>query len=163
MRFDMDEETRPRRRYSNLLWPIIAITVVAILIIIQALRVNKVDETPVTATAPKSYSTPGPVVSGNVTIGGGEFLSNEITLNRRAKLSGEFQTGSVKSKVAIVVVEEANFEKWKLQTDFKPRVGTGYVPGGKINPVLEPGTYFLIIDNRPNPNPQSVQTNFVLE
>jgi hypothetical protein len=69
----------------------------------------------------------------------------------------------VKSKVAIVVVEEANFEKWKLQTDFKPRVGTGYVPGGKINPVLEPGTYFLIIDNRSNPNPQSVQTNFVLE
>jgi hypothetical protein len=54
MRFDMDEETRPRRSYSNLLWPIIAITVVAILIVIQALRVNKVDETPVTTTAPKS-------------------------------------------------------------------------------------------------------------
>jgi hypothetical protein len=159
----MDEETRPARSYSTLLWPIIAITVVAALIVIQALKVNKSEETPVAAPVPVAYSTPGPLLSGNITIGGGEFSSNRISLNRRAKLSGEFQTGSVKSKVAVVVVDEQNFEKWKLQADFKSRVGTGYVPGGKINPVLEPGTYFLIIDNRTNPNPQSVQVDFVLE
>jgi len=159
----MEEEIRPERNFPNLLWPIIAFAVVAVLIGIQVLRVNKPDEYPVATTVPVAYSTPGQLLSGNITIGGGEFVSNQITLNRRAKLSGNFQTGSVKAKVAIVVVDEANFEKWKLQTDFKPRVGTGYVPGGKINPVLDPGTYFLIIDNRPNPNPQTVQADFVLE
>ena len=159
----MEEEARSSRSYSDFLWPVIVITVVAILIGIQALRVNNPGDTPVTETAPVVYSTPGPLLSGNVSIAGGEFLSNRITLNRRAKVSGEFQTGSVKSKVAVVVLDEGEFEKWKLQTDFKARARTGYVPGGKVSPVLEPGTYFLIIDNRANPNPQAVQADFVLE
>src|SRR5438046_4521070 len=125
----MDQETRPERNFSSLLWPIIAIAVVAVLIGIQVLRVNNRDEAPAVTTVPVTYSTPGQLLSGNITIAGGEFVSNQITLNRRAKLSGNFQTGSVKAKVAIVVVDEANVEKWKLQNDFKPRVGTGYVTG----------------------------------
>jgi hypothetical protein len=147
----------------NLRWPLIAVTVVAALILIQLMRVNTPEKIPVESAPALAYSKPGPLLSGNYTVGAGEFLSNQINLNRRAKLSGEFQTGSMKSKVAIVVVDEANFEKWKLQNDFKARVGTGYVPGGKINPVLEPGTYFLIIDNRINPDPRSVHVDFNLE
>jgi len=50
-----------------------------------------------------------------------------------------------------------------MQTDFKARARTGYVPGGRVSPVLEPGNYFLIIDNRANPKPQAVQADFVLE
>jgi hypothetical protein len=159
----MDEETRPARNYSDLLWPIVAITVVAILIVIQALRVNTREEVPVTSTPPTTYSMRGALLSGTITIAGGDFVSTRINLNRRAKVSGEFQTGSMKSKVAVFVIDEADFEGWKLQTDFRARVRTGYIPGGKISPVLEPGIYFLIIDNRANPNPQSVQTNFVLD
>ena len=159
----MDEETRSPGRSFNWQWPAILSVVVVILLGIQMLRVNKRDETPVPTNTPTKYSTPGPVVSGDLKIGGGEFLANRIALNRRAKLSGEFQTGSVKNRVAIVVVDEENFEKWKQRSDFTSRVVTGYVPGGKISPTLEPGTYFLVIDNRENPDPQPVRADFVLE
>ena len=69
----------------------------------------------------------------------------------------------MKARVAVLVVDETDFEKWKQQSEFKGRVSTGYVPGGKINPVLEPGSYYLIIDNRANETPLSVQTNFTLQ
>jgi hypothetical protein len=159
----MGEESQSMKGSIDWRWPAILSVVVVVLLGLQMLRVNSDKETPVAVTAPTTYSTPGPVISGDLKIPAGDFLANRITLNRRAKLSGEFQTGSVRSKVAIVVVDEANFEKWKLQTDFKSLAVTGYVPGGKISPVLEPGTYFLIIDNRVNPNSQSVWASFMLE
>lgn len=159
----MDEEPRSARRSFNWQWPVIISVVVVILLGIQMLRVNKPDETPVPTDTPVTYATPGPVVSGDLKIDGGEFLATRIQLNRRSKLSGEFQTGSVKNRVAIVVVDEENFEKWKQRTDFKSRVGTGYVPGGKISPTLEPGVYFLIIDNRENSDQQPVRADFTLE
>jgi len=159
----MDEETRTATRSFNWQWPAIISVVVVILLGIQFLRVNKRDETAAPSAAPITYSTPGPVLSGDLKIGGGEFLATPITLNRRAKLSGEFQTGSVKNRVAIMVLDEENFEKWKAQTEFKSRVGTGYVPGGKISPTLEPGSYFLIVDNRSNADPKSVTADFILE
>ncbi|PYS98149.1 MAG: hypothetical protein DMF63_17170 [Acidobacteria bacterium] len=159
----MNEEAHSPGNFSNLRWPIIGFVVVAVLLGLKMILVNKSGEVPVVAPAPVAYSKPGPIVSGNVTIGAGEFLSKQIILNRRAKLSGEFQTGSVKSKIAVVVIDEADFENWKQQTEFKARVGTGYVPGGKISPMLEPGNYFLIIDNRANESSQSVEANFVLE
>jgi hypothetical protein len=160
---DMDEQTKSEKSSFNWLWPAIISVVVVALLAIQIIRVNTSGETPVATTKPIKYSTPGPVISGNIKIGAGEFLSNQINLNRRAKLSGEFDTGSVKSKVSVLVVDEANFEKWKLQTDFKSQAVTGYVPVGRISPVLEPGTYFLILDNRANADPRSVEANFVLE
>ena len=159
----MDEETPLAKGSFNWQWPVIISVVVVTLIGIQIIRVNKGVEAPIATTPPIRYATPGPVVSGNIKIEAGEFLSNQINLNRRAKLSGEFDTGSVKSKVSVLVVDEANLEKWKLQTDFKSHVVTGYVPVGRISPVLEPGTYFLIFDNRANPDPRSVQANFVLD
>jgi len=159
----MDEDTRTATRSFNWQWPAIISVVVAILLGIQLLRVNKRDEPGAPSAAPVTYSTPGPVLSGDLKVGSGEFLATQITLNRRAKLSGEFQTGSVKNRVAIVVVDEENFEKWKAQTEFKSRAGTGYVPGGKISPTLDPGTYFLIVDNRSNPDPTPVRADFMLE
>lgn len=151
------------RRSFNWRWPVIVWTVVVILLGLQMLRVNKRDEASVPTTAPVTYSTPGPVLSGELQIEGGEFLATRITLNRRAKLLGEFQTGSVKKRVAIVVIDEENFGQWKQQLDFNSRARTGYVPGGKISPTLEPGSYFLIIDNRLNPEVQPVTANFALE
>src|SRR5881394_4450875 len=109
----MDEETRSTERTFNWQWPVIFSVVVVILLGIQFLRVNKRDETPAPTNAPITYSTPGPVLSGDLKIDGGDFSATRITLNRRAKLSGEFQTGSVKKRVAIVVVDEENFEKWR--------------------------------------------------
>ena len=159
----MDEETPSARRSFNWQWPAIILVVVAILAGLQILRVNRRDEIQAPANAPITYSTPGPVLSGDLKIAGGDFLANRITLSRRAKLSGEFQTGKVKNRVAIVVVDEENFEKWRQQTDFTSRAKTGYVPGGKISPTLEPGTYFLVIDNRENADTRSVRADFVLD
>ena len=143
-------------------WPVIAIVVLLGLAAIQIVRVNRPKEIPPPSNTP-AYSTPGPLLSGTVQIGGGEFLSKPITLNRRAKLSGEFRTGSIKSRVAVIVVDEANFERWKQNVENVSNVATGYVPGGKISPVLGPGFYFLVIDNRANENSVSVAAEFVLE
>ena len=159
----MDEETRSTRSSFNWQWPAIISVVVAILLGIQMLRVNKRGESAVQTNTPTTYSAPGPVVSGELKIDGGEFLANRIALNRRAKLKGEFQTGTTKNRVSIVVVDEENFEKWKQQSAFISRAVTGYVPGGKISPTLEPGTYFLVIDNRENAEARSVRADFVLE
>jgi hypothetical protein len=158
----MSEETPLAKNSFSWQWPVIAITVIAVLAGIQFLRVNKPVEAPVVKNT-TSYSTPGSLLSGNVTIGAGEFLSNPITLNRRAKLSGEFQTGSVKERVAVLVVDETNFEKWKQGLEFVSNASTGYVPGGRISPALGPGSYFLVIDNRTNEKTQSVYVKFSLE
>ena len=159
----MDDEPRATRSSFDWRWPAIISIVVVILLGIQMLRVNKSDEAPVATTVPVVYATPGPILSGEHTIAAGDFLATRFALNRRAKLSGEFQTGSVKKKVGIVVVDEQNFENWKQQIEFAARAQTGHVPGGKINPTLEPGTYFLIIDNRVSEDPKTVRVDFSLE
>ena len=159
----MSEEEKPARDFSTWIWPVVVLVVLAVLLGIQMVRVNRRENAPAAAVAPVTYSTPGPLLSGDIKIAAGDFVSSQIRLNRRAKISGEFQTGRMKSRVAVIVIDEADFEKWKQQPNFKGRVGTGYVPAGKINPILEPGSYYLIVDNRANESPLSVQANFLLE
>ena len=72
-------------------------------------------------------------------------------------------TPNIKSRVSVIVLDGPNFEKWKLSSYYDPVTETGYVPGGKVTPVLEPETYFVVIDNRSNESPQSVRVEFRLE
>ena len=101
----MNEEAHSPGNFSNLRWPIIGFVVVAVLLGLKMILVNKSGEVPVVAPAPVAYSKPGPIVSGNVTIGAGEFLSKQIILNRRAKLSGEL-ISPLPFKVLLVPEEE---------------------------------------------------------
>jgi hypothetical protein len=145
-------------------WPIIAIAVVAFLVGIQFVRVNKPTTSPISGSETRLYTKDGLLVSGQLFIPAADHYSSRIDLNRRARISGEFNTADLKSRVSVLVIKEADFESWKSGLQFNNSiVETGYVPGGKISPVLEPGTYFLIIDNRRNNTPQSVRADFALE
>jgi hypothetical protein len=144
-------------------WPIIGIAVIAVLLGIQILRVNKRPVAPASTPETRMYTKSGPLVSGEVVVPPADFYLSRIDINRRAKVSGEFRTADLKSRVSVLVIREDDFENWKLDSVYGSLTQTGYVPGGKIHSVLEPGTYFLIIDNRRNNDNRSVRADFFLE
>jgi hypothetical protein len=160
----MLEKNKPEESIWRWRWPIIAIAVLMVLFGIQILRVNKPASVPNSASEVRTYTKAGPLVSGQLVIPAADHYSSRIDLNRRAKISGEFKTADLRSRVSVLVMKEADFDNWKTDLEYKNSiVETGYVPGGKISPVLEPGTYFLVIDNRRNNSPQSVRADFALE
>lgn len=109
-------------------------------------------------------STIGTVVDETVNIPAGDFVSFKIALNRRARLKGLFQTDSRKNTVECLVVDAENFERWKNRSEYKSLAKTNYVPGGRIESVLAPGEYYLILDNRASSDSaKSVQANFSVE
>lgn len=141
-------------------WPLIAIVVLGSLLSIQMLRVNKPSHV---ARETRTYSTPGSLISGDLLIPAAGYRSIRIDLNRRAKVAGEFKTSDISSRVSVLVLTETEFGNWKDGFEYKSLTETGYVPGGKIGPVLNVGVYFLIIDNRKNDNPQTLRADVVLE
>ena len=144
-------------------WPVIAIVVVMALAAVQVIRVNrpeeKIDEVVPTVT----YTDNGPLLTGNLSIESNGFHVTRIDLNRKAKLGGTFNTPSSKQSVRVLVLDEANFENWKAEAEYRAIVTTGKVPWGRISPVVGPGTFFLVIDNRASNTAQSVEANFSLD
>ncbi len=144
----------------RLRWPLIVIVVLAALFGIRVLQINKIE--PISPQT-SAYTNAGRLMWGDVTVPAGDHHSIRLELNRRAKISGIFRTAKVKNRVSVLVLKESEFDSWKLDLNYDFVSRTGYVPGGKINPVLEPGIYFLIIDNRRNNSDQSVRAEFILE
>lgn len=97
---------------------------------------------------PKISYTSGSFVSGPVTVELGSFLNYKFVLNSRKRLIGKFTTAGYRGKVDCLVLDEKNFESFKNGGDFQKLVGTGSIPGGKIDRSFDPGTYHLVFDNR---------------
>src|SRR5215204_5229495 len=96
-------------------WPIIVVVVLIALLAVQMLRVNP--SRPAVATQkPVTYSTPGILISGDLSIPEHDFHARQIDLNKRTALIGSFMTGNIKSKVSVLVVDAPNFEKFKLNS-----------------------------------------------
>jgi len=141
-------------------WISIAIGVLLVLALIQILRVN---DSPRESSRTETYTPSGTLIRDDIQIGAQDFYSSRINLNRRTRLNGSFRSDNVKSHVSVLVMDEKNFDNWKLNSDFNAVARTGFVPGGRIGPVLGPGVYFLIIDNRRSDVPRSVSVDFSLE
>jgi hypothetical protein len=159
----MLEKYRTEESIWHWRWPIIVVVVLLVLFGIQMMRVNMRPTLPISAPETRTYATSGPLVSGEIIIPAADYYAKRIDLNRRAKISGEFRTGDIKSRVSVLVMGENDFENWKLDSNYDAVAQTGYVPGGKIIHVLEAGAYFLIIDNRRNDTGRSVHADFALE
>lgn len=144
----------------RVVWPIIIVVVLFAMLGLQMLRVNP---PPANTEPQRLYTQPGSLVAGNVEIAGKEFYSNRIDINRRMKLSGTYKTANLRSRVSIVVLKEDQFEAWKNGTSFQAVSQTGLVPGGRVHVVIEPGVYYLLVDNRSSDNAQSVFLDFALE
>lgn len=141
-------------------WPAIVIAVLLFVALVQILRVN---DRPHEASTVEPYVSSGPLIEDNIQIAAHEFYARRISLNRQTKLSGVFGTDSIKSHVSVLVMDEKNFNNWKADMYYEAVTQTGYVPGGKVEPVLQPGNYFLVIDNRRSEVPRSVRAEFILE
>jgi hypothetical protein len=127
-------------------WLRIISVVILIVGLIQIFRVNS--PTPVVERpAPVKY-TSGTLVEGQVEIPAGEFLSYEIKLNKRASLRGKFATEKLKGSVGCLTLNAENFARWREGGEFQAVAKTGTVPGGNLNAKLEPGDYYLVLDNR---------------
>jgi len=142
-------------------WLLVIAVVLVILGCIQLLRVNAPqqampEEKPFVATV-------GPVLDGRYTVPAGDFLAVRIDLNRRASLTGRFRTPERKMLVGCTVLDAANFEAWKNGSEYKRLAETGYIPGGKINLALEPGNYYLILDNRNSNEDRIVEAHFSVD
>lgn len=140
-------------------WPALAGALVLLVALIQIVRVN---ERPKESPLVETYTPSGALVHDVIKIAARDFFVMRINLNRRGKISGTFRTDSLKSNVSVLVMDEKNFESWKLGLEYSAVVQTGYVPGGKISPVVQPGVYFLVIDNREE-TPRAVRAEFDLE
>jgi hypothetical protein len=157
----MFQDANSEKSSWNGIWPVAVGAVAIALLAIQIFRVNQ--QTP-SAPERRIYTTAGPLITGPVVIRANDFYSSRIDLNRRTKLSGSFETGSVRSRISVLVLNESNFDSWNAaQSNYRALRETGYVPAGKISLVLEPGVYFLIIDNRESGDARSVSADFVLE
>jgi hypothetical protein len=159
----MLEKYRTEESIWHWRWPIIVGVVLLVLFGIQMLRVNKRPTVPISAPETRTYTSSGQLVSGEVVVPAADYYAKRIDLNRRAKISGEFRTGDIKSQVSVLVIRESDLDNWRRDLNYNPIAQTGYVPGGKIIHVLEAGAYFLILDNRRNDTSRSIRTDFNLE
>jgi hypothetical protein len=145
-------------------WLLIIGSVVVILLLIQIVRVNRRPVNTLQERAVPTYTAAGSLVSGEISIEPNQFQSYKINLNRRARLTGTFQTGSVKRRVSVLVVKGSDVDDWVANPALSTRiVETGYVPGGKVSPMLDPGEYLFIVDSRQNNEVIPVNLDFTLE
>lgn len=124
----------------------ILIGVVA-LVAIFVFRANPPKERAETQREKVAYTT-GAFVSGPVTVEAGGFLNFKFVLNSKKRLNGKFTTAGYRGKVDCLVLDEKNFELFKNGGEFQRRIGTGAIPGGKIDRTFDPGIYYLVFDNR---------------
>ena len=145
-------------------WPIIVAVVAMALIVVQIIRVNRPrEESGEEIVSPIKYTSRGPLLNGNVSVAANGFHSTRIELNRRAKLAGSFRTPNIRLRVSVLVMDETTFENWKSDQTYKAIVETGNVPVGKINAAIDPGVYYLVINNRRSDTEQSVYTDFSID
>jgi hypothetical protein len=159
----MFSEQRFEERIWRGRWLVIPLVVVMALAAIQVIRVNRPEEKVEEEVPTITYTARGPLLAGNLWVEPNAFHVTRIDLNRKAKLAGTFNTPSSKEKVHVLVFDEANFETWKAGGEYHAIVTTRAVPWGRISPVVGPGTFFLVIDNRASDKKQSVDANFSLD
>ena len=158
----MFEESGSKKSGWHWTWPVGVAVVLLALASIQLFRVNRPrDVAP--AEIQKTYTQAGVLISRNLVLPARDFYSQQIDLNRPSQLSGSFRTPSTSQRVGVMVLSEADFDAWRTGAEFQTLARTGYIPGGKINLPLSPGTFFLVIDNRENDIEQRVHADFNLD
>lgn len=153
----------PEEKRNYGFWLKIGGGVLLILVGINAIRINRT-EPPLSAPTPIVENTLGPLFFGTVSIPAKDFLSYRIAVAKRSKMSGWFTVNGRKSRVGCYLMDSVNFENWRNGSQFNTIVSTGVVPGGRVERTVEPGTYFLVLDNRHSTEvPAVIDANFSVE
>lgn len=137
------------KRSWNWTWPQVIIVVLVLLGGIQFYRVNTVVSVINSGVTPTPFiSTSGIVVEGPITIEAHGYLPFKMDFNSRVTFKGWFAATAKNSRIDCLLLNKEAFELWKNGGEYKSVAQTGFVPGGRIERVLEPDTYYLIFDNR---------------
>lgn len=136
-----EEQTKKK---FNFAWLLLIPLVLTGLFIFNSLRVNTKPPAQVTV----EYTKKGPLADGSIGIAAGDFYSKKIDLNRKDLLTGTLRTTSRTRNLGLLVLDEKNFSEWKAGRAYEAVVESGYLPVIKVNTRLDPGTFFLVIDNR---------------
>ncbi len=140
----------------------IIVVVIAILVIGNAYRVNRPVQKPMAPPAPKY--TYGTVVDEQFVVEKGSHRRFRFDLNRSTKLIGKYITAKRASNVGLLVLDEENYKKFEAREEFKPTVRTGNIPGGQVDRMMEPGTYYLVFDNTHEPEfDRVVEASFAVD
>ena len=150
---------------STRLWIAIIVCVTVALFVINLFRVNP--PTPSTEASPTPVvmsHTEGPIVTGRVNIEPGAFLQYKLNFNYKSTVKGTFRISNREPRIACLILNESNFEKWKAGEEFVAATSTGSVPRGHITRTLDSGVYYLVLDNRASKDKVGeIDTDFYVE
>jgi len=129
-------------------WFKVAGGILLVLLAYNIYRVNRPELPSASPTPVPVEYTEGEIVNGRTSIGPGEFDSYRADFNHKTTIKGNFRVASPDQRIAFMILDESNFEKWRSGNDFTAATTTGNVPSGHVVRVLEPGTYFLVFNNK---------------
>ena len=135
-------------RRSPAFWLSLALCAIAVLFTFNLVRVNLPERSRSSSAPFVQPHTGGAIASEIARIEAGGFLPFRANFNHRVTVKGKFSVDREGPWISFLIVDGNNFEKWRSGNEFNAAVSTGRVPAGRISRVLEPGTYFMIFDNR---------------
>lgn len=145
--FERSEVREPRRSAS--FWLTAAFVLVAILFVVNLVRVNRQPPRKVSNNQPfVEQHFEGTIANERSVVDAGETLPFRVHFNYRSTIKGNFRVVGGEPRVLFLLLDEKNYNAWAQNAEFAPAVSTGTVPAANVSRVLEAGTYFLIFDNR---------------
>jgi len=144
--FETSEVREPRRSFS--FWLTAAFIVLAILFVVNLVRVNRRTAQIEPAKSIVEEHFEGTIANERSVIEPGETLPYRVHFNYRSSIKGSFRVAGGEPRVQLLILDESNYEAWARSAEFKSAVSTGKVPAANVSLVLDAGTYFLIFDNR---------------
>lgn len=137
-------------------WLKIAAGVLLVLLAYNFYRINRTEPPAASPTPVPVQYTEGEIASGQITIEPGGFMPYRVNFNHRATINGNFRVVGKNPWITCLILDEANFEKWRAGNEFIAVNSTGRVPVGRVSRQLAPGIYFLVLDNRASPDKKAV-------
>lgn len=137
-------------------WLKIAAAVFLILLGYNFYRVNRSEPPSASPTPVPVQYTEGEIANEQITIEPGRFMPYRMNFNHRAIINGDFRVAGKDPWIVCLILDETNFEKWRAGNEFTAVNSTGRVPVGRVSRALEPGTYFLVFDNRASTDKKAV-------
>ena len=156
-----DSEVKEKRRPPSF-WLKIVIVVAIAIIVMNAIRVNPPEEK-MNRPAPFVEDKKGPLVHEPVTVEVNGFEVFRMSFPYSSTLKGSFRVRKKENGVLVLVMNEENYMKYREGENFTPLTSTDRNPSGKIDRKLDPGTYFLVFDNRGGAEQQVVDADFSVE
>jgi hypothetical protein len=144
--FESPETKRSQK--SAAFWVTMVFCALSVLFVLNLIRVNIPERNAANAKPFVPPHTEGKIAYEVARIDAGSLLPYRANFNRRVTVKGQFSVDREGPWITMLILDEKNYQQWQSGGEFAAAVSTGKVPFGKVNRVLEPGTYYFVFDNR---------------